>query len=502
MTTTNISLECVTRVTDPSARKTKIICTMGPASWSVEGLGKLIDAGMNVARLNFSHGDHKGHGETLDRLREAMATRKDKPIAIMLDTKGPEIRTGFFEESYKGKLSLKAGQDLELVTDYGYKTTDGTKLAISYPSLPTSVKAGGMILAADGNLVLKVKEIRATSVVVEVVNDCELGERKNMNLPGCIVDLPTLTAQDEDDLVNFGLAQGVDYIAASFVRKGSDIDNIRNVLGPRGKAIKIIAKIENQEGLENFDEILEKTDGIMVARGDLGMEIAPEKVFLAQKMMIHKCNVAGKPVVTATQMLESMIQNPRPTRAECTDVANAVLDGTDCVMLSGETANGSFPEAAVKVMGMTCCEAESILDYDQLFLSVRSRTLAANGTVATAEAVCSSAVKTAFEVGAKMLVVLTETGTTARYISKYRPQMPILVLTGMAEVARQTNGYMRGVHSVAVGSMIGTDSILVRAADIGKEKGWVKSGDIIVAIHGLTEAEAGGTNLLKVLTVE
>ena len=299
-----------------------------------------------------------------------MASRKTAQCAVMLDTKGPEIRSGFFDASHNGKIQLVKGQDLELVTDYSYKVPPGDiveKLAVTYPALPQSVAVGGMVLAADGNLVMTVKEIRETSVVCTVENDFAMGERKNMNLPGCIVDLPTLTEQDEDDLVNFGLAQGVDFIAASFVRKGSDIDYIRKVLGPGGAGIKIIAKIENQEGLENFDEILAKTDAIMVARGDLGMEIPPEKVFLAQKMMIRKCNIAGKPCVTATQMFESMIDNPRPTRAECTDVANAVLDGSDLVMLSGETANGGYPTAAVNLMGRVCVEAESILDYDRLF---------------------------------------------------------------------------------------------------------------------------------------
>jgi pyruvate kinase len=297
--------------------------------------------------------------------------------------------------------------------------------------------------------------------------------------------------------------QGIDFIAASFVRKGSDIDKIREVLGPPGRGIKIIAKIENQEGLDNFDEILEKTDAVMVARGDLGMEIPPEKVFLAQKMMIRKCNYAGKPVVTATQMFESMINNPRPTRAECTDVANAVLDGSDCVMLSGETANGSYPREAVHTMGMTCCEAESVLDYNQVFLGIRAGYLAKVGAMDTTEAVASSAVKTAMDIDAKMIVVLTESGTTARLVAKYRPQMPMLVLTGMAEVARQVKGYLRGAEVIAVGSMIGTTSVITRAMDAGKDEfGYVKSGDHVVVVHGLQEATAGATNLLKVLTVE
>ena len=498
-----ISLDNIRVPTPVANRKTKIICTLGPACWSVEGLGGLIDNGMNIARLNFSHGDHEAHGGTVTRLREAIAARPGCEVAIMLDTKGPEIRSGFFAPEHNGKLQLNRGQSLELVTDYDFKTPAGTndKIACSYPSLPTSVQVGGMILAADGNLVMTVTEIKDASVVVTVENDCLMGERKNMNLPGCIVDLPTMTDKDKDDLVNFGLVQGVDFIAASFVRKASDIEEIRQVLGPRANAIKIIAKIENQEGLENFDEILGTTDAIMVARGDLGMEIPPEKVFLAQKMMINKCNVAGKPVVTATQMFESMITNPRPTRAECTDVANAVFDGTDAVMLSGETANGSYPNEAVGLMARVVTEAESVVDYEKLYAETRAKTIECFGYMEMTEAVASSAVKTALDMEAKMLVVLTETGSTARLVCKYRPSMPVLVMTGMAEVARQCNGYLRNAHVRCMGSMIGTDSILVRAVEIGKEKGWITKGDTIVALHGMQEATSGATNMLKVLQV-
>jgi pyruvate kinase len=323
-----------------------------------------------------------------------------------------------------------------------------------------------------------------------------------MNLPGAKVLLPTLTEKDEDDLVNFGLVQGVDFIAASFVRTAQDIENIRSVLGPRGRAIKIIAKIESQEGLENFDEILAKTDGIMVARGDLGMEIPPEKVFLAQKMMIRKANIAGKPVITATQMLESMIKNPRPTRAECTDVANAVLDGTDCVMLSGETANGEYPVEAVQMMGKICVQAEGAIQHDELYQALRNSVLENTGAMSTQEAIASSAVKTAIDICAKMIVVLTESGTTARLISKYRPAQPILVLTALGETARQSEGLLKGTTARVMGSMIGTDSILYRATDLGKQFGWIQKGDTVVAIHGMQEARSGSTNMLKVLIVD
>ncbi|KAF4129546.1 Pyruvate kinase alpha/beta domain-containing protein [Phytophthora infestans] len=494
-----VELESIMRSVEGVERKTRIFCTLGPSCWTEEGLGELIDAGMNVARFNFSHGDHGSHAETLNRLRAALASRPHKNIAIMLDTKGPEIRTGFLAN--KDKITIKKGSTVELTTDYEF-LGDETKIACSYPELPQSVKVGGSILVADGSLVLTVTEIKEDGVVTRANNSATLGERKNMNLPGCKVMLPTLTEKDEDDLVNFGLVHGVDYIAASFVRTGQDIDNIRQVLGPRGRAIKIIAKIESQEGLENFDEILVKTDGIMVARGDLGMEIPPEKVFLAQKMMIRKANIAGKPVVTATQMLESMIKAPRPTRAECTDVANAVLDGTDAVMLSGETANGDYPTEAVQMMSKICVQAEGAIHYNELYQALHNSVLDTYGQMDTQEAITSSAVKTAIDINAKMIVVLTESGNTARLVSKFRPSMPVLVLTALGGTARQAEGFNKGVTARCMGSMIGTDSILFRATDLGKQFGWVKPGDNVVALHGMVEARSGSTNMLKVLTVE
>ena len=319
--------------------------------------------------------------------------------AISRSSAGPEIRTGLLKG---GKaISLVAGQDLLISTDYTLEG-DSTRISCSYASLPRSVTVGSSILIADGSVVAEVKELRSDGVVVKVLNAATIGEKKNMNLPGVIVDLPTITEKDRDDLVNFGCKYGVDMIAASFVRKASDIDVIRSVLGAAGRHIKIIAKIENQEGLANYDEILRAADGIMVARGDLGMEIPIEKVFMAQKMMIRKANLVGKPVITATQMLESMITNARPTRAECSDVANAVLDGSDAVMLSGETANGQNPVAALQFMARTCVEAEGITNYGQLFAALRESTLAEIGPMTIPEAVASSTVKTQIDMGAKV----------------------------------------------------------------------------------------------------
>merc|ERR1719284_2098705 len=361
---------------DSFNRKCKIICTMGPACWDPPMLEKLIEAGMNIARLNFSHGDHEMHGQTVAKIREAAKKTPEKPVAIMLDTKGPEIRTGFFRDDVGKSIELKQGQDLKLVTDYSFKG-DSTCIALTYEKLPTSVKPGNTILMADGSLSLKVKECGGDWVMTEVMNNCKLGERKNCNLPGVKVDLPVLQEKDINDLVNFGIPQGVDFVAASFVQNAADVRLIRETLGEAGKNIKIIPKIENQEGLINFDEIVEAADGIMVARGDLGMEIPPQTVFLAQKIMIAKCNLMGKPVICATQMLESMCKAPRPTRAEAGDVANAVLDGADAVMLSGETAGGKFPIEAVTIMRRIVEEAEGTLDYNAIFSKRRLEVLAA-----------------------------------------------------------------------------------------------------------------------------
>merc|ERR1719183_3160718 len=384
---------------------------------------------MNCARLNFSHGSHEAHGACVERLHEAMQHYPDKHVGILLDTKGPEIRTGFFKEECGGKIELKQGQDLKLVTDYEYKG-DSTCFACTYDKLPTSVKPGNQILMADGSVVLEVKQCNPSEGSVDciVMNNAKIGERKNMNLPGVHVDLPVLGDKDKDDILNFGIPQGVNYIAASFVQSGKDVDDIRELLGRRGRHIKIISKIENEAGLKNFDEILEKTDGIMVTRGDLGMEIPTEKVFLAQKTMIGKCNVAGKLVVTATQMLESMTGNPRPTRAEASDVANAVLDGSDAVMLSGETAGGAFPLNAVATMRRICETAEDSISYPDLFQATYSNQCGHPWAMSPAEMVCSSAVRAATDSAAALVVVLPEAASAVDTVAKYRPQVPIMAL--------------------------------------------------------------------------
>uniref|UniRef100_A0A7S2K9E1 Pyruvate kinase n=1 Tax=Leptocylindrus danicus TaxID=163516 RepID=A0A7S2K9E1_9STRA len=492
----NINLKSITDASDVSTRRTKIVCTLGPACWEVEQLEKLIDAGMSVARFNFSHGDHAGHLACLNRLRTA-AKNKNSHVAVMLDTKGPEIRSGFFANGAK-KINLAKGETITLTTDYSFKG-DSSKLACSYPSMAKSVTPGQSILVADGSLVLTVltADIAAGEVTCRIENNCSIGERKNMNLPGVVVDLPTLTEKDIDDIQNWGVKHGVDFIAASFVRKASDVTKIREVLGEEGKNVKIICKIENLEGLENYNDILNETDAIMVARGDLGMEIPPEKVFLAQKMMIREANIAGKPVVTATQMLESMIVNPRPTRAECSDVANAVLDGTDCVMLSGETANGEHFEAAVQIMAKTCVEAESCVNFDGLYQAVRNSTLNRFGHMITGESIASSAVKTAIDVHAKAIIVCSDSGATARQVAKFRPGMPIIVLTRRAITARQCFGVNKGSTARILPCIEDTDAICKDVIGGLLKDGKCKTADPIVIVHG-SSANVGATNTMKI----
>ena len=363
---TKVGIDTITEPTKSRnyKRKTKIVCTMGPKCWSEETIADLLDSGMNVARLNFSHGDQAGHAAVLERVRKVCAAKK-KIAGVMLDTKGPEIRTAMLRgheaiELQQGQAIIVEAVGDAYTTFEGYKTAEETRIGLSYDKLCQSISPGKRILLADGTISIEVEEILSpTELRGRVLNTHKLGERKNCNLPGVKVDIPVLTAKDIDDLQNFGCRLGVDFIAASFVQSADDVRFIRRILDEAGgQSIRIICKIENQAGLDNYDKILEETDGVMVARGDLGMEIPSEKVALAQKLLITKANIASKFVITATQMLESMINNPTPTRAEMTDVANAVFDGTDAVMLSGETANGEFPKEAVHTMHRICKNAE------------------------------------------------------------------------------------------------------------------------------------------------
>lgn len=485
-------------------RRTKIVATIGPKTQSIEALEQLIDAGVNVIRMNFSHGDHEFHKTTITNVRKASANKK-KIVALLLDTKGPEIRTGQFDANGTGVITngpaleivLKRGQSLTLNTTDGFKGNE-QMIRVDYKNIVRVLSVGSLVLIDDGLIGCQVTGINVEQGLVHttVLNGGKLGEKKGVNLPNVKVDLPALTEQDRLDLA-FGVKQGVDFIAASFVRKAEDVHEIRRVLGARGESIKIISKIENAEGLENFDHILKVTDGIMVARGDLGVEIPLENVSLAQKMMIAKCNVAGKPVITATQMLETMIVNPRPTRAESTDIANAVLDGTDAVMLSGETAKGDFPVEAVRTMAKICEVTESLIDERGSYDSV----VKAVGQVTVTETIASSAVKTANDIGANLILSLTESGNTARLIAKYRPTPPVVAITQNKETARQLV-ISRNVFPVVVGSVIGGDAVIKRAIEEQKQKGVVKSGEYVVVTSGHLEGVAGQTNSCVVLRVD
>ncbi|TMW64851.1 hypothetical protein Poli38472_009018 [Pythium oligandrum] len=486
-------LEQVLMPTPARTRKTKIICAIGPSSSSVEMLGQLLDAGMNVARLNFSHGDHELHAQSLANLRKAVEARRGCHCAVLLDTKGPEIRTGFLKNHRP--VQLNADQLLEITTDYGIEG-DNRRIACSYEHLPTSVSLDSKILCDDGSLVMHVVEIKDSSIIVRVHNDYILEEKKNMNLPGAAIQIPGITPKDEDDLRNFAIPQAVDIVSGSFVRCADNVRAIRQCLGERGKHIRVHAKIESLEALQNIDEIIREADGVHVSRGDLGMELSPEQVFLAQKMIIRKANIAGKPVVTSTQMLQSMTVNPHPSSAECTDVANAVLDGTDAMMLSAETAKGKYPREAVTTMAKICVEAEMVLDHSEIYRATRAAT---PRPFSMCESIASAAAETAIDVQAKLIIAFTETGASTKLLAKYRPLAHILAVTASGSTARQLSGVSRGVSALRVESMVGVESLTIKAIAYAKEQGWIVNGDRIVHIHGLQDAVAGATNVVKVI---
>ena len=426
----------------PMMRKTKIVCTMGPKCWDEESMGKLIDAGMGVARFNFSHGDHEAHQGVLDRFRKVCEEKKAH-CAVLLDTKGPEIRTAMLKDHQP--IELEAGQDIivyaagpdEYTEWEGYKTPEETKIGCSYAKLCQSVKPGNRLLFADGSVVIEVVEIiDEKNLKGKVINSKKLGERKNGNLPGVKVELDVLQEKDIEDIKEFACVNKMDYVAVSFVQCGDDVQMVRKLLDENGgEDVQIISKIENEEGMRNFDDILKYTDGVMVARGDLGMEIPSEKVPLAQKMLITKSNVAGRFCICATQMLESMCTNPLPTRAEMTDVANAVFDGADATMLSGETANGANPAVAVATMAAISANAELAHTSQAAISFIRDHT---QRPFTTLESAAASAAGGAVDCDAELIVVVTGTGAASRVMSKYRPSCPVLVVTADEAVGRQT----------------------------------------------------------------
>lgn len=464
-------------------RKTKIVATLGPASSSVEIIKELAEAGVNVFRLNFSHGTHETHFEVLENIRASKAK-----AAIMLDTKGPEIRTGLVEE----EVELEKGQELILTT----REIVGNKerLSISYANLPREVEKGALILLADGLVELEVLNTTEEEIHCRVLNNGRIGSRKGVNLPGTRLNLPALTEKDKED-IKFGIRQDVDFIAASFIRKAEDVLAIRKILEDGDSGAHIIAKIENQEGIENIDEIIEVADGIMVARGDMGVEIATEKVPMIQKEIIEKCNEAGKPVITATQMLESMIRNPRPTRAEASDVANAILDGTDATMLSGETAAGSFPVASVKTMASIAGETERSFPYREKIYDWGLQENLGTVTDSISYATCA----TAEGLGAAAIITATRSGYTARMVSKYRPRAPIIAATPNAQVLKQL--YLSwGVYPISVESTEDTDAMIESSVQGALLSNLIQSGDLVVITAGTPVGIKGTTNLLKVHT--
>ncbi|MDO5411311.1 MAG: pyruvate kinase [Lachnospiraceae bacterium] len=475
-------------------RKTKIICTMGPAVDDSEIMKKLILGGMNVARFNFSHGDHTEQRERFQRLKQARE-ELGIPVAALLDTKGPEIRTGVLKDGKKVTLDPGAGFTLTTRNVVG----DSTCVQINYDGLNDDVEPGNQILIDDGLIGLEVVSVEGPDIHCLVVNGGELGERKGVNVPNVKINLPPITDKDRDDII-FGIEQGFDFIAASFVRNVDAVLEIREILQEYGaNDIKIISKIENQEGVDNIDSIIKASDGIMVARGDLGVEIPAEEVPYIQKTIIKKCNEQFKTVITATQMLDSMMRNPRPTRAEVADVANAVYDGTDCVMLSGETAAGKYPQEALKMMCKICENAESHQDYEKIISARRKYRRRGIST-----AVVYAAAATGLHMNAKYIVTPTLSGFTARMMAKFRPHCPILALSPSEENLRKMQ-ILWGVTPMMSEMLHGDGAAVIDSAyDIIQNSGLVEAGDTVIITAGVVSKNEhvvkGVTNTMQVLT--
>lgn len=471
-----------------SAKKTKIVCTLGPASQNEEVLTELIENGLNVCRFNFSHGSHEEHKERMDIVKKVREKLK-KPVAILLDTKGPEIRTGNFDSP---EVFLEEGSKFTITM----ADVIGTKeiCTVTYKGLANDVKKGNLILIDDGLVGLRVQEVIGDEINCIVENSGIVKNHKGVNVPGVKINLPALTSKDILD-IEFGITQGIDFIAASFVRKASDVLEIKEVLENNNATdIQVISKIENQEGVDNLDEILQVSDGLMVARGDLGVEIPTEEMPIVQKQMIKKCNELGKPVITATQMLDSMIRNPRPTRAEVTDVANAIYDGTDAIMLSGETAAGKYPVEAVKTMATIAKRIEETLDYDSI---LRNKVL--NNTNVT-DAISYATCTTSKSLNASGIVTSTSSGHTARMVSKFRPNTPIIAATPNEKTSRQLS-LSWGVYTVNCQPAGNTDDLIDNSIEASKSEGFIHDGELVVITAGVPTGVSGTTNLIKVHVV-
>ena len=467
-------------------RKTKIVCTLGPATNDVEIMKQLIQNGMDAARINFSHGTYETHAETIAKLKQARE-ELNAPIPLILDTKGPEIRVKTFKED---KVRLEEDATFTLTT----REVEGDVniVSVTYADLPKDVHRGSRILIDDGLIELKVEDITETDVVCKVINGGVVKSRKGVNLPGVEVNLPSLMEKDIEDL-KFGVENGFDIVAASFIRSAEDVLKIRRVLEENGGGqMHIISKIENQQGVENIDKILEASDGIMVARGDLGVEIPPEEVPLVQKILIAKANRIGKPVITATQMLESMVHSPRPTRAEANDVANAIFDGSDAIMLSGETAAGAYPLEAVATMARIALKAESAVDYAAK-LAITTEPARVNITNAISMAACA----TAAELKTAAITTVTKSGFTARMISRYRPACPLIASTSDETVWRQMN-LIWGCKPMLYTGELPRGGVFDTALEIAVKSGLLKNGDTVVSALGMPLGFSGATNTLRV----
>ena len=469
-------------------RKTKIIGTLGPKTRDIESIRKIMASGIDGIRINFSHDNHEIHGETVKRVKQ-VREEMNKPIPLILDTKGPEIRTGVMKEDKEYRLSI--GETFTLTTEE--IEGDGSRVGVTYKNLPFDLQRGSRILIDDGLIELKVKNLTSTEVECTIENGGLLGSRKGINIPDVFVNLPALTEKDLAD-IKFGAEVGFDYIAASFIRCATDVIKIRQVLEESGGSdIQIIAKIENRDGVNNIDESLEVSDAIMVARGDLGVEIPAEEVPVVQKMLIKKANSVGKPVVTATQMLDSMIRNPRPTRAEASDVANAIFDGTSVIMLSGETAKGDYPLEAIQMMDRIARTAEAEQE------GRKTDIVAASYGSSMTNAVSHSTCNTAKELGAACIVTITKSGYTARSVSKFKPNCPIIACTTSERVQRQLS-LVWGCSPVLIdyNEKDSTDDVFAKAVQKVEKLAFAKQGDIIVLSAGVPVGLTGTTNIMKV----
>ena len=466
-------------------RKTKIICTLGPSTDKDGVLRELIANGMNVARFNFSHGSHEEHKGRLDLLK-SLREELGKPVAALLDTKGPEIRLKDFKN---GVEMLEAGQTFTLTT----REVEGTKeiCSITYKDLPQDVQPGGTIMLDDGLIKLQIQTVNDTDIVCTVLNNGKIKNKKGVNVPGVHLSMPYMSQRDKDDII-FGIEQGFDFIAASFVRTAQDVYEIRNLLNEYDSNIRIIAKIENREGVNNIDSILAAADAVMVARGDLGVEIDFTELPGIQKTIIDRSFSFGKPIVTATQMLDSMMVNPRPTRAEISDVANAIYDGTSAIMLSGETAAGAYPVEALKTMSAIAERTEQEGHY------LRGRLMEPNtGKISVSDATAHAACLTAKDVNAAAIVTVSESGTTARLLSKYRPQQPIIACVMKEQVQRQLS-LSWGITSLMMPLAHSTDELIEMSTALAKENGFLHNGELAVVTAGVPVGISGTTNMIKI----